>query len=97
MATNYWELFVNSYKGYARYFWHEMTHPDWNNYFYWLIGVSLFFFVLEIVIPWRKKQPIPRKDFWLDTFYMFFRMLIPHICYGTHAELHQSPYFIMHR
>src|SRR4051812_23598671 len=23
-------------------------------------------------------------------------MLIPHYCYRTHAELHQSPYFIMH-
>src|SRR3990170_5436904 len=27
---------------------------------------------------------------------MFFCMLFPHICQCTHAELHQTPYFIMH-
>jgi sterol desaturase/sphingolipid hydroxylase (fatty acid hydroxylase superfamily) len=41
-----------------------------------LIGVSLFFWILEIVIPWRKNQPIIRKDFWLDAFYMFFNFFL---------------------
>lgn len=72
----YWEIFVNGYTGYARYLWHEITHPSWHNYFYWLIGVSLVFFVLEVVVPWRRNQPIPRKDFWLDTFYMFFNFFL---------------------
>lgn len=31
---------------------------------------------LRITFPWRKNQPIFRKDFWLDTFYMFFNFFI---------------------
>lgn len=72
----YWDIFVSGYKGYARYLWHEVTHPGWHNYFYWLIGVSAFFFLLEIVSPWRKDQPKFRKDFWLDFFYMFFNFFL---------------------
>lgn len=72
----YWETFVNAYKGYASYLWREITNPDWHNYFYWLIIVSVFFFILEVVLPWRKKQAIPRKDFWLDAFYMFFNFFL---------------------
>ncbi|MCB0639320.1 MAG: sterol desaturase family protein [Lewinella sp.] len=72
----YWQIFVNSYQGYARYLWHEITHPGWHNYFYWLIGVSVLFFILEVAIPWRKQQPIPRRDFWLDAFYMFFNFFL---------------------
>jgi sterol desaturase/sphingolipid hydroxylase (fatty acid hydroxylase superfamily) len=72
----YWDIFVNGYKGYADYLWYEITHPNWHNYFYWLIGVSLFFFILEVVIPWRKNQPRIRQDFWLDAFYMFFNFFL---------------------
>lgn len=32
--------------------------------------------MLEIIFPWRKKQPAIRKDFWLDGFYMFFNFFI---------------------
>jgi len=72
----YWNIFVNGYTGYGGYLWNEITSPSWKNYFYWLIAVSLFFLVLEVVIPWRKKQPVMRKDFWLDAFYMFFNFFL---------------------
>ncbi|RMG84913.1 MAG: fatty acid hydroxylase family protein [Bacteroidetes bacterium] len=72
----YWEIFVNGYKGYASYLWNDITHPSWHSYFYWLILVSVCFFVLEVVIPWRRNQPVPRKDFWLDAFYMFFNFFL---------------------
>jgi sterol desaturase/sphingolipid hydroxylase (fatty acid hydroxylase superfamily) len=72
----YLESFVNGYTGYANYLWQEMTHPHWKNYFYWLIGVSIFFFALELLKPWRKDQPRFRKDFWLDFFYMFFNFFL---------------------
>lgn len=72
----YWDTFLKAYKGYASYLWKEIIHPDWHNYFYWLIIVSLIFFVLEVVVPWRKKQAVPRKDFWLDVFYMFFNFFL---------------------
>ncbi len=72
----YWNEFVEGYKGYANYLWYEITHPGWHNYFYWLLGVSLFFFALEIFKPWRKKQSRFRRDFWLDFFYMFFNFFL---------------------
>jgi len=72
----YLDIFINGYKSYGSYLWYEITHPSIHNYFYWLIAVSLFFFFLEIVIPWRKKQPVFRKDFWLDAFYMFFNFFL---------------------
>ncbi len=72
----YLKVFVNGYTGYANYLWHEITHPSWGNYFYWLLIVSAFFFLLEIVQPWRTKQATFRKDFWLDFFYMFFNFFL---------------------
>lgn len=66
----------HSYKSYANYVWHEISNPSWHNYFYWLIGLSLFAWTLEIVIPWRRNQSIIRKDFYLDFFYMFFNFFL---------------------
>jgi 3-mercaptopyruvate sulfurtransferase SseA/sterol desaturase/sphingolipid hydroxylase (fatty acid hydroxylase superfamily) len=75
-GVNYLELIRNSYRNYARYMWHEVTHPSWHNYFYWLLLVSLLFFLIELVFPWRENQATFRKDFWLDFFYMFFNFFI---------------------
>ena len=72
----YLEVFKAGYRGYGDYLWYELTHPHWKNYFYWLIGVSLFFFLLELIAPWRRDQPKLRKDFWLDAFYMFFNFFL---------------------
>jgi sterol desaturase/sphingolipid hydroxylase (fatty acid hydroxylase superfamily) len=71
-----WTTFINGFGGYASYLWYEVTNPSWHNYFYWLLLVSAFFFGLEIIKPWRKNQPILRKDFWLDFFYMFFNFFL---------------------
>lgn len=70
------QTFLNGYSGYASYVWHEITHPGLKNYFYWLLIVSAFFFGLEMIKPWRENQPLFRKDFWLDFFYMFFNFFI---------------------
>lgn len=72
----YIDIFINGYKSYASYLWGEVSNPSWHNYFYWLIGGSLLFFALELARPWRKEQPKFRKDFWLDTFYMFFNFFL---------------------
>ncbi|OIP84935.1 MAG: hypothetical protein AUK44_01010 [Porphyromonadaceae bacterium CG2_30_38_12] len=45
-------------------------------FFLWFVGLSIFFWALEIFFPWRKSQSIFRKDFWLDGFYMFFNLFI---------------------
>ena len=73
---NYLRVFLDGYGGYASYLWYEITHPGWHNYFYWLIGVSLFFLLLEWNKPWREGQARFRKDFWLDAFYMFFNFFL---------------------
>ena len=73
---HYFDTFINGYTNYANYLWQEITHPDSQSYFYWLIGVSFFFFLLEILRPWRKDQPKFRKDFWMDAFYMFFNFFL---------------------
>lgn len=72
----YLEIFWNGYSGYANYLWYEITHPGLNNYFYWLLVVSVFFFGLELIKPWREDQPKFRKDFWMDFFYMFFNFFL---------------------
>lgn len=72
----YLELIKRSYSGYFNYLKHEVTSLDWDNYFYGLIAISLLVWILELIFPWRKNQPIFRKDFWLDTFYMFFNFFL---------------------
>lgn len=81
MLEKYLEIIVSAYQGYAGYLWQEITFgysykPWWQNYFYWLVIISLFFFSLEILKPWRTKQLKFRKDFWMDLFYMFFNFFL---------------------
>lgn len=72
----YFDIISDSFTGYFNYLMSEILHPSWHNYFYWLIGLSLFVWLLEIVVPWRKDQKAIRKDFWLDGFYMFFNFFL---------------------
>ena len=74
--NEYGQIFIQGYSDYGRYLWAELTvlHP--RNYVLWLVGVSLAFFLLELVRPWRKDQPRFRRDFWLDAFYMFFNFFL---------------------
>ena len=76
MPAHYFEVFRQSFEGYERYLWSEIVYPHWGNYLYWLIAISLAVYTLELVFPWRKDQPAFRKDFWLDTFYMFFNFFL---------------------
>lgn len=85
---HYIDIFINGYSGYASYLWHEITHPSIHNYFYALIAVSAFFFLLELIKPWRKQQATFRKDFWLDFFYMFFNFfLFSLVVYNAASDL----------
>ncbi|MEM6965574.1 MAG: sterol desaturase family protein [Bacteroidota bacterium] len=76
---DYLDLILKSYRDFAGYTWNEITFqvsPWYVNYFWWLIVLSLGIWALEIFFPWRKNQSTFRKDFWLDTFYMFFNFYI---------------------
>ena len=73
----YLDIIKNSYHGYWNYLKKEiLLQGNWDNYFYGLIIISLVVWGLEIVFPWRKNQSVFRKDFWLDTFYMFFNFFM---------------------
>lgn len=72
----YIDIFWNGFAGYGGYLWNEITSPSWHSYFYWLIAISLFVWVLEMLFPWRKEQAIFRQDFFVDAFYMFFNFFL---------------------
>src|SRR5688572_8513714 len=72
----YLDIIFQSYKDYGGYLYREITNPSWGNYFYWLIGISLFFFLWEYFGSWKKSQGAFKKDFWLDIFYMFFNFFL---------------------
>lgn len=74
--NKYKEIIIKSYSDYFNYLKNELISLHIENYFYGLIIISLVIFLLEILFPWRKNQPIFRKDFWLDTFYMFFNFFL---------------------
>ncbi|WP_115461147.1 sterol desaturase family protein [Winogradskyella aurantiaca] len=73
----YLEIIKKSYSGYWNYLKYELIDLNhWDNYFYGLIAISFIVWFLELVFPWRKNQAVFRKDFWLDTFYMFFNFFL---------------------
>lgn len=72
----YFDIAYNAFYGYANYLLSAITSPAWNNYFYYLIALSMGVWALEIIVPWRKKQSIFRKNFWQDAFYMFFNFFL---------------------
>ena len=75
--NKYIEIIKSSYSDYWNYVKQSvLLELDWENYFYGLIIISLIVWSLEILFPWRKNQPIIRKDFWLDVFYMFFNFFL---------------------
>ena len=75
---NYLTAFKNAFFGSLDWTWKSIVFdvPFYQNYFWGLILISLLVWGLEIAFPWRKNQAIIRKDFWLDTFYMFFNFFI---------------------
>ncbi|MGB5926529.1 MAG: sterol desaturase family protein, partial [Cyclobacteriaceae bacterium] len=81
------KVIKDAYSGYAQYLWREISEPHWGSYFYWLIGISVFFLTVEWLRPWNRQQPRFRKDFWLDAFYMFFNFFLFYlIVYNAASE-----------
>jgi sterol desaturase/sphingolipid hydroxylase (fatty acid hydroxylase superfamily) len=67
---------IDGYVGYWDYLNNELLYPGIRNYLWWLIGLSVFVWILEILFPWRKDQHAFRKDFWMDGFYMLFNFFL---------------------
>lgn len=77
----YIDIFLRSFSEYWDYLRNEILFtytykPWWENYFYWLILLSVIVWGIELLAPWRKGQKPIRKDFWLDVFYMFFNFFL---------------------
>jgi sterol desaturase/sphingolipid hydroxylase (fatty acid hydroxylase superfamily) len=72
----YFKIIYDGYTGYWNYFVNEILHPSWHNYFYWLVGASIIIWLLEVMFPWRKNQPLIREHFWLDIFYLFWNYFL---------------------
>ncbi len=88
MLTESLQILQEAYSGYWQFLIKEISQPNWGNYFYWLLSISLFFFMMETLRPWRSEQAKFRKDFWLDAFYMFFNFfLFSLIIYHAASEL----------
>ncbi|MCF6279210.1 MAG: sterol desaturase family protein [Flavobacteriaceae bacterium] len=75
--NKYLDIIKNSYLDYWNYLKQSILWElNWENYFYGLIFISLVVWSLELIFPWRKNQPMFRKDFWQDAFYMFFNFFL---------------------
>lgn len=74
--SKYFNIIIDSFVGYFYYLIDEITNPSLTNYFYWLLALSILVFLIEIILPWRTKQPIIRKGFWLDAFYILFNFFL---------------------
>ncbi|NNM24093.1 MAG: sterol desaturase family protein [Flavobacteriaceae bacterium] len=74
----YLTAFTDGFLNMVDYTWRSILFevPFYTNFFWGLTAISLAVWLLEIVFPWRKNQAIIRKDFWLDTFYMYFNFFI---------------------
>lgn len=74
------QQFLANWSGFAQ----SVAQPGWGNFFWLLVTVSAVTWLLEILFPWRKRQPVLRRELGLDIFYMFFNMfLFPLIGYAA--------------
>jgi sterol desaturase/sphingolipid hydroxylase (fatty acid hydroxylase superfamily) len=75
---DYLDALFTGFLGTVHWTWRSIIFdvPWYTNYFWGLIIISLVVWALEVLFPWRKEQPIFRKDFWLDAFYMFFNFFV---------------------
>ncbi|MEQ8625553.1 MAG: sterol desaturase family protein [Vicingaceae bacterium] len=74
----YIDAFLESFYNTLNWTWNSITFqtPWYSNYFWGLVIISLFVWGIELIFPWRKNQATFRKDFGLDTFYMFFNFFL---------------------
>lgn len=76
-------IYIKALENYLNWFWNDQllvsTNNLFGNYFWGLAFISITFFILEVILPWRKKQTVFRKYFWQDAFYMYFNLFLFYI------------------
>lgn len=77
------DTYTKSLENYLNWFWNDQVLVSsgslFGNYFWGLTFVSMTFFIVEVVLPWRKNQSVFRKEFWQDAFYMYFNFFLFYI------------------
>jgi hypothetical protein len=62
----YVQVFLDGYYGYWNYLSSEILYPSWHNYFWWLLGISLVVWSLELVFLGAKiKLPLEKIFGWM--------------------------------
>ena len=76
--SDYLDVFWNGFMGTIDWTWRSIIFdvPWYENFFWGLIIISIVVWIGELLFPWRKEQSIIRKDFGLDSFYMFFNFFV---------------------
>lgn len=71
-------ILYNSFIGSLNWFYKSVIFEvAWYENYFWALGIiSMIVWGAEISFPWRKDQPVFRKDFWLDFFYMYFNFFL---------------------
>jgi sterol desaturase/sphingolipid hydroxylase (fatty acid hydroxylase superfamily) len=88
ILEKYIQILKEGYINYASYFYNEVIHPHWGNYFYWVVICALLIWILEINFPWRKNQDAIREGFWIDLFYIFWNyFLFSLVAYNAWSNL----------
>lgn len=68
----------------------DLLNVIWNtrSYLFWLTSISILCLVLERLFAWRKDQPLFRREFWQDVFFLVFNghyvgILLAHVTVHT--------------
>jgi sterol desaturase/sphingolipid hydroxylase (fatty acid hydroxylase superfamily) len=72
----YFQIAAGAYANYWQFLVQAVLMPSWHNYFYWLVGASVVIYFLEVLMPWRREQPVVRENFWIDIFYLFWNYFL---------------------
>lgn len=72
LARVFVDAFAESWNGLRD----ALTGVRFDHVFWVLLVISAFAALLERTLPWREQQPVLRRDFWLDGFYMLFNTVL---------------------
>jgi sterol desaturase/sphingolipid hydroxylase (fatty acid hydroxylase superfamily) len=76
LLTTFRDTFVASFRNNLDWFLHHELQPSFTSFFWWLVGLTVVVYALELAFPWRRGQRALREDFWLDLFYVFFNIVV---------------------
>lgn len=73
---DYLQLFADEFRGHALWLLRSVLDPDVHAWIWWVAGISLGVWLLELLLPWRRDQRVLRRDFWLDALHVVFNSFV---------------------